>query len=166
MRVFESAIVAVPAIVFFQSMILGMGGNVGTQSLAVTIRAISDEEISKKEVNRLVLKEIRIAFFNGLLIGLISFVVVSLYLSLTKTVIDPSIGFNIFDIFKTSGVVSLSLLISMMISGLIGTLIPIVLQKCKIDPAVASGPFITSINDIMAIVVYYGITLIVFAYLI
>lgn len=166
MRVFESAIVAVPAIVFFQSMILGMGGNVGTQSLAVTIRAISDEEISKKEVNRLVLKEIRIAFFNGLLIGLISFVVVSLYLSLTKTVIDPSIGFNILDIFKTSGVVSLSLLISMMISGLIGTLIPIVLQKCKIDPAVASGPFITSINDIMAIVVYYGITLIVFAYLI
>ena len=100
MRVFESAIVAVPAIVFFQSMILGMGGNVGTQSLAVTIRAISDEDISKKEVNRLVLKEIRIAFFNGLLIGLISFVVVSLYLSITKTVIDPSIGFNIFDIFN------------------------------------------------------------------
>ena len=61
---------------------------------------------------------------------------------------------------------SLSLLISMVISGLIGTLIPIILQKCKIDPAVASGPFITSINDIMAIVVYYGITLIVFAYLI
>ena len=166
MRMFESAIVAVPAIVFFQSMILGMGGNVGTQSLAVTIRAISDEDISRKEIIKLVLKEIRIAFFNGLLIGLISFVVVTLYLSITKTIIDPSIGFNIFDIFKTSGVVSASLLISMVISGLIGTLIPILLQKCHIDPAVASGPFITSINDIMAIVVYYGITLIVFAYLI
>ncbi len=166
MRVFESAIVAVPAIVFFQSMILGMGGNVGTQSLAVTIRAITDEEISRKEVFRLVFKEIRIAFFNGLLIGLLSFVVVSLYLSLSKTVIDPSIGFNYLDIFKTSGVVSSSLLITMLISGLIGTLIPIILQKCNIDPAVASGPFITSINDIMAIVIYYGITLIVFAYLI
>ncbi len=166
MRVFESAIVAVPAIVFFQSMILGMGGNVGTQSLAVTIRAISDEDISRKEVFRLVFKEIRIAFLNGLLIGIISFIVVTLYLSISKTVIDPSIGFNIFDIFKTSGVVSASLLISMVISGLIGTLIPILLQKCHIDPAVASGPFITSINDIMAIIVYYGITLIVFAYLI
>ena len=166
MGLFESAIVAVPAIVFFQSMILGMGGNVGTQSLAVTIRAISDEEISKKEVRRLVFKEIRIAFFNGILIGIMSFVVVSAYLMMTHTVIDPSIGYNIFDIFKTSGVVSISLLISMVISGLIGTLIPIILQKCKIDPAVASGPFITSINDIMAIVVYYGITLIVFAYLI
>ncbi len=166
MGLFESAIVAVPAIVFFQSMILGMGGNVGTQSLAVTIRAISDEEISKKEVRRLVFKEIRIAFFNGILIGIMSFVVVSAYLMITHTVIDPSIGYNIFDIFKTSGVVSISLLISMVISGLIGTLIPIILQKCKIDPAVASGPFITSINDIMAIVVYYGITLIVFAYLI
>ena len=54
----------------------------------------------------------------------------------------------------------------MVISGLIGTLIPIMLQKCKVDPAVASGPFITSINDIMAIVIYYGITLIVFATLI
>lgn len=166
MRVFESAIVAVPAIVFFQSMILGMGGNVGTQSLAVTIRAISDEDISRKEVARLVFKEIRIAFFNGLLIGVISFVVVSGYLILSNTVIDPNIGYNVIDIFKTSGVVSTSLLISMVISGLIGTLIPILLQKCKIDPAVASGPFITSINDIMAIVVYYGITLIVFAYLI
>lgn len=166
MRVFESAIVAVPAIVFFQSMILGMGGNVGTQSLAVTIRAISDEDISRKEVARLVFKEIRIAFFNGLLIGVISFVVVSAYLMLSNTVIDQNIGYNVLDIFKTSGVVSTSLLISMVISGLIGTLIPIVLQKCKIDPAVASGPFITSINDIMAIVVYYGITLIVFAYLI
>ena len=166
MRVFESAIVAVPAIVFFQSMILGMGGNVGTQSLAVTIRAISDEDISKKEVSRLVFKEIRIAFFNGILIGIISFVVVSAYLMLSNTVIDPNVGYNVFDIFKTSGVVSTSLLISMVISGLIGTLIPIFLQKCKIDPAVASGPFITSINDIMAIVVYYGITLIVFAYLI
>lgn len=166
MRVFESAIVAVPAIVFFQSMILGMGGNVGTQSLAVTIRAISDEDISRKEVARLVFKEIRIAFFNGLLIGVISFIVVSAYLMLSNTVIDPNIGYNVFDIFKTSGVVSASLLISMVISGLIGTLIPIVLQKCKIDPAVASGPFITSINDIMAIVVYYGITLMVFAYLI
>ena len=165
MRVFESAIVAVPAIVFFQSMILGMGGNVGTQSLAVTIRAISDEDISRKEVARLVFKEIRIAFFNGLLIGVISFVVVSAYLMLSNTVIDQNIGYNVLDIFKTSGVVSTSLLISMVISGLIGTLIPIVLQKCKIDPAVASGPFITSINDIMAIVVYYGITLIVFAYI-
>ena len=164
MRVFESAIVAVPAIVFFQSMILGMGGNVGTQSLAVTIRAISDEDISRKEVFRLVFKEIRIAFFNGLLIGLISFVVVSLYLILSKTIIDQNVGFNVLDIFKTSGVVSSSLLLTMLISGLIGTLIPILLQKCHIDPAVASGPFITSINDIMAIVVYYGITLIVFLF--
>ena len=166
MSIFEDAIVAVPAIVFFQSMILGMGGNVGTQSLAVTIRAISDDEISRKEVFRLVFKEIRIAFFNGLLIGAISFIVVTLYLIINKTVIDPKVGFSIFDICKTSGVVSSSLLLTMIVSGLIGTLTPILLQKCKIDPAVASGPFITSINDIMAIVVYYGITLIVFAYLI
>lgn len=166
MGIFEGAIKAVPAIVFFQSMILGMGGNVGTQSLAVTIRAISDTEITRKEMFRLIFKEIRIAFFNGLFIALISFVVVSLYLIISKTEIDPSYQSQYIPIFKTAAVVSSSLIITMVISGLIGTLIPIILQKCKVDPAVASGPFITSINDIMAIVIYYGITLIVFATLI
>ena len=166
MGIFEGAIKAVPAIVFFQSMILGMGGNVGTQSLAVTIRAISDTEITRKEMFRLIFKEIRIAFFNGLSIALISFVVVSLYLIISKTEIDPSYQSQYIPIFKTAAVVSSSLIITMVISGLIGTLIPIMLQKCKVDPAVASGPFITSINDIMAIVIYYGITLIVFATLI
>ena len=166
MGIFEGAIKAVPAIVFFQSMILGMGGNVGTQSLAVTIRAISDTEITRKEMFRLIFKEIRIAFFNGLLIALISFVVVSLYLIISKTEIDPSYQSQYIPIFKTAAVVSSSLIITMVISGLIGTLIPIILQKCKVDPAVASGPFITSINDIMAIVIYYGITLMVFATLI
>ncbi len=163
MQVFEAAIVAVPVIVFFQSMILGMGGNVGTQSLAVTIRAISDEEISRKDVARLVFKEIRIAFFNGLLISLVAFIVVTLYLVLSRTVINEVHGFYMKDIYKTAGVVAVSLLLTMVISGLIGTVTPIILKKCKIDPAVASGPFITSINDITAIVIYYGIALIMFS---
>lgn len=166
MQGFEKAIVAVPVIVFFQSMILGMGGNVGTQSLAVTIRVISDVDVKGKEVFKLVFKELKIALLNGLIIAVISFVVVSLYLYLTKTIIDEANGFYILDVFKTAMVVSLSLVISMLLSGLIGTVIPITLQKFKIDPAVASGPFITSINDIAAIIIYYGITLIVFSYLI
>ena len=163
MQVFEAAIVAVPVIVFFQSMILGMGGNVGTQSLAVTIRAISDDEISRKDVARLVFKEIRIAFFNGLLISIVAFIVVTLYLVISKTVINEVHGFYMKDIYKTAGVVAVSLLLTMVISGLIGTVTPIVLKKCKIDPAVASGPFITSINDITAIVIYYSIALIMFS---
>lgn len=163
MQVFEAAIVAVPVIVFFQSMILGMGGNVGTQSLAVTIRAISDDEISRKDVARLVFKEIRIAFFNGLLISIVAFIVVTLYLVVSKTVINETHGFYMKDIYKTAGVVAASLLLTMIVSGLIGTITPIILKKCKIDPAVASGPFITSINDITAIVIYYGIALIMFS---
>ena len=67
------------------------------------------------------------------------------------------------DIYKTAGVVAASLLLTMIVSGLIGTITPIILKKCKIDPAVASGPFITSINDITAIVIYYGIALIMFS---
>lgn len=162
MKGFETVVIAVPVIVFFQSMILGMGGNVGTQSLAVTIRTISDDNITTKEVFRLIFKELRIAFFNGLLTSVISFIVVVVYLYISHTIVNDAVGFNFIDICKVGVVVSISLLISMVISGLIGTIIPILLQKIKIDPAVASGPFITSINDITAIVIYYGIAIIVF----
>lgn len=162
MKGFEKAIIAVPVIVFFQSMILGMGGNVGTQSLAVTIRTISDDNITKKEIFRLIFKELRIAFFNGVLTAIIAFFVVCIYLYFTKTIVNDAVGFNFIDISRVGFVVAVSLLVSMVISGLIGTVIPIILSKCKVDPAVASGPFITSINDITAIVIYYGIAIIVF----
>ncbi len=160
--IFENTIVAVPVIVFFQSMILGMGGNVGTQSLAVTIRTISDEEISRKDLVKHIFKEIKVAAINGLLISLLSYVVVFIYLYLSKTVINVDNGIYIPDLLLTSFVISISLLLTMIVSGIIGTITPILLKKCKIDPAVASGPFITSVNDITAILIYYGIALLVF----
>ena len=165
MGLFESAIVAVPVIVFFQSMILGMGGNVGTQSLAVTIRALSDEDLTKSKIFKLVFKEMRIALFNGLFISSIAFAVVFGYLLITHEIINVNNGFNIKDLLLTAFVVSISLFGTILISGFIGTTTPIVLKKLKIDPAVASGPFITTINDITAIVIYYGIALLMFSIL-
>ena len=163
MGLFESAIVAVPVIVFFQSMILGMGVNVGTQSLAVTIRALSDEDLTKSKIFKLVFKEMRIALFNGLFISSIAFAVVFGYLLITHEIINANNGFNIKDLLLTAFVVSISLFGTILISGFIGTTTPIVLKKLKIDPAVASGPFITTINDITAIVIYYGIALLMFS---
>ena len=158
---FESIIAVLPAIVFFQSLVLGMAGNVGTQSLAVTIRTINDEE-EKHKYLKTIFKEIRIGFMNGLILAIISFALVFAFLYLRKQVIVEGEVFNILDTVKASGIVSISLMIAMTASSFTGTFIPIMLTKIKIDPAVASGPFITTINDILAIAIYYGLAYLLF----
>lgn len=158
---FEMVIAVLPAIVFFQSMILGMAGNGGTQSLAVTIRTISDDK-DDKVLRKTILKEGRVGFVNGLALGSLSFVVILLFLVLTKQEIIQFAGYNFNDAIKASGIVGISLVVAMTFASLVGSIIPIMLSKLKIDPAVASGPFITTINDILAIVIYYGLAYLLF----
>ncbi len=162
--IFETVIVSVPIIVFFQSMILGMAGNVGTQSLAVTIRNISNEVLAsdKKKQLKSILKELRIGAMNGLIIGLVSFVFVLIYLMITKSEIHAGSAYNIGDCLIVSGIISVSMFISITLASVIGTCFPLLLTKLKIDPAVASGPFITTLNDVIAVVVYYGLTFLLF----
>ncbi len=166
--VFESVIARVPVIVFFQSMILGMAGNVGTQSLAVTIRNISNEQIDddKKKQRKSVFKELRIGICNGLLIGVISFVFVLLYLFVMKVEVNIGSGFVMNDALTVSGIIGISMLVSITLSSIIGTCFPLILARLHIDPAVASGPFITTMNDIVAVIVYYGLTYLLFIVLI
>ncbi len=158
---FETVVAALPVIVFFQSLILDMAGNTGTQSLAVTIRMISDEKTKTKDLFKLCLKEFRIGFLNGLVLSILAFVFVFCFLFLTKQAVSSS-TYNHLEALKASGIVSLSLLTAMSICSLIGSIIPILFMKIKIDPAVASGPFITTLNDIFAIVIYYGLAYLLF----
>ena len=162
--VFEKVIVTVPIIVFFQSMILGMAGNVGTQSLAVTIRNISNEALAKdkKKQVKSVFKELRIGFLNGLIIGATCFVFSLIYLVLTKAEVKLDEGFAIQDCLLVAGIIATSMLVSITLASVIGTCFPLLLAKMKIDPAVASGPFITTLNDVIAVLVYYGLTFILF----
>ncbi len=140
----------------FQSLILGMSGNSGTQSLGVTVRLLSDETLSAKEKFKFTLKELKVGFFNGLIIGLLAFVVIGLYVQFfEKNFVET---FNVSG-FAVSACIGISLLISMVIASLDGTLIPILFKRIGIDPAVASGPFITTINDLVAVLVYYGTSL-------
>ena len=155
---FEHVIATIPVVVFFQSMVLDMSGNVGTQSLAVTIRTISDEEMKKKEVRRLVLKEIMVGFINGLIVAAVGFTFVLIYLSIKQQEIIEGTGFQITDVLRISGIIATSLLLAMTASSAVGSIFPILLDKMHIDPAVASGPFITTFNDIIAVVLYYGLT--------
>ncbi len=159
---FEAVIATLPAIVFFQSTILDMSGNVGTQSLAVTIRNITNEELKGKQIVKNVFKEIKIGFINGLIIGVIGFLFVLTYLVIRKQEIVAGDGYLFSDALKVSAIISASLVLAMTLSSLIGTIFPIFLNKIHVDPAVASGPFITTFNDIVAVVVYYGLTAILF----
>ena len=148
---FESVVAVLPIVMCFQSLILDMAGNVGTQSLAVTVRVLMDENLEVKQKIGLIAKEVRVGFGDGLLLGILSFIVLGIFIMIVK---GRPAGFA----FAVSGCIGLALMCSMVISSLTGTLVPMFFNKIGIDPAVASGPLITTINDLIAVIVYYGLS--------
>ena len=148
--IFEGVVQQITLVVAFQSLILDMAGNVGTQSLAVTIRVIMDEALSKKDERKLIFKEMRVGFTNGMILGILAFVAIGVYILVFK---EKSVPFS----FSVSGCIGISLLFAMVVSSLVGTVVPLFFKKINIDPAVASGPLITTVNDLVAVVSYYGI---------
>ena len=148
---FEGVVAHVALLVCFQSLILDMAGNVGTQSLAVTIRVLMDESLTARQKLELVWKEMRIGLCNGGLLGVLALLFIGLYVWLFK-------GKSIHYVFCLSGCVGVSLLLSMVISSFVGTAIPMFFKKIKVDPAVASGPLITTVNDLVAVVTYYSLS--------
>ena len=147
---FESVVAQLTLIISFQSLILDMAGNVGTQSLAVTIRVLMDEQLSGREKALLVLKEARVGLANGSVLGLLSFVFIGLYLLLLK----GQTGALAFSLSACTGI---ALTVSILLSSVTGTVVPLAFKKLKVDPAVASGPLITTLNDLVAVVAYYGL---------
>lgn len=152
--VFESVVAVLPIVMCFQSLILDMAGNVGTQSLAVTIRVLMDENLTTGQKVKLMLKEMKIGFFNGAILAVMALIFLGGYIHLFK-------GFALGYSMMISACVGVSLVGAMVVSSLVGTLTPIFFKKVGVDPAVASGPLITTINDLVAIVVYYGLVAVV-----
>ena len=152
---FEAVVSQVALIVCFQSLILDMAGNVGTQSLAVTIRVLMDEKLTARQKFDLVLKEMRVGFFSGLMLGALTLVFIGLYVWLFK-------GKPLPYALCISGCAGAALVLSMVLSSLVGTVIPIFFKKVHIDPAVASGPLSTTVNDLVAVVAYYGLAYLFF----
>lgn len=147
---FETVVAQLAIIVCFQSLILDMAGNVGTQSLAVTIRVLMDEQLKTSQKLQLAVKEMRVGLCNGVLLGTLSFLFIGLYIWLLK-------GYDLWFAFAVSGCVGIALLAAMVISSLVGTVVPMLFHRIHIDPAVASGPLITTINDLVAVLSYYGL---------
>ncbi len=148
---FESVVAQLTLIVCFQSLVLDMAGNVGTQSLAVTIRVLMDSETTGAQKRKLVWKEARVGLTNGAILGAASFVLIGAYLCLLRGE-APLMAFGV------SGCIGIALIAAMLLSSISGTVIPIFFKKIGIDPAVASGPLITTVNDLVAVVSYYGLT--------
>lgn len=104
-----------------------MAGNVGTQSLAVTIRVLMDENLTGKDKLKLVVKEMKVGFCNGALLGIMALVYLGIYIALFK-------GYAFGTAMVISACVGVSLLVAIVISSLTGTLVPMLFHKMKIDP--------------------------------
>ena len=148
--IFEGVAAQLPFIIAFQSLVLDMAGNSGTQSLAVTIRVLMDEKLSGKQKLSLIVKEGKVGLINGFILGLLTFLFIGLYLLAAKG--QPAVS-----AFAVSFCTGVALLSAMFLSGLSGTVIPLMFKKMHIDPAVASGPLITTVNDLVAVTAYYGL---------
>ncbi len=138
---FEETLEAVVALAFFMPMIAGMTGNTGTQSLAVVVRGLVHEKITPKTTARLLFRELIV----GIIIGITCAIVIAIIAYVWRG--DIVLGL----------VVGSSLLATLIIGTLAGTIIPLILYKFKADPAIASGPLITTINDILSLLIYFGI---------
>ncbi len=137
---FEGTLKQVVALTFFMPMIAGMTGNTGTQSLAVVVRGLVSIDINRKLIFRLIMRELGVGLMiggiNGFLIAIIAYIW------------QDSIIFGL--------VVGVSLFFALIIGNLAGTVIPLILYRFNIDPAIASGPLITTLNDIFSYSVYLG----------
>ncbi|WP_100330082.1 magnesium transporter [Bacillus xiapuensis] len=138
---YEETLQKVVALTFFMPMIAGMTGNTGTQSLAVVVRGLASRDIDMKTVISLIAREFGVGLIIGTICSLLIFLIAFFWQ-----------GSAVLGI-----VVGASLLMTLIIGTLAGTVIPLILYKLKIDPAVASGPLITTINDILSLIIYFTI---------
>lgn len=157
---FEDVIAIIPILAAFQPLLLDMAGNSGTQSLAVTLLTINDEKLTSRKTLKIVGKELRIGLLNGLYCGIVGTLLIGIFILVAYQ--DFTVGGKSVNPFIFSGIIGFSLFIGVIVSCMVGCLIPMLFKSLKVDPATASGPFITSINDIVSVLFYFGIIILVF----
>ena len=140
MRGFDEALATHVELFFFTPLIAAMAGNVGVQSSAIIVQGLANDNVKGSLLKRL-LKEVGLALINGLALG----VLVILFGALTQ--MDQQVAFTI----------AISMLLVIIVAALVGTFVPIILDKKGIDPAIATGPFITTSNDIFGIFLFFFI---------
>lgn len=138
---FESSLEKILALSFFFPVIMAMGGNTGTQAATVAVRGLATGDISLMNVGKRLWTEMKVALINGVICGLLLGLIV---------------GFWLYD-YRLGAVVACALVIIVLFSGFIGAAVPLGLKRLNIDPALATGPFVTTLNDILSLLIYLGL---------
>jgi magnesium transporter len=147
MKGFEEAITNYPILFFFTPLIAAMAGNVGVQSSAIIVQGLANDNVKGSLINRL-LKEVGLALINGTALATL----VMLF------------GFIVGQDILVSITISVSMLSVIIVAALIGTFVPIILDRKGIDPAIATGPFITTSNDIFGIFLFFYLSKIILGF--
>ena len=126
---------------FFIPLIAAMGGNVGVQSAAIIVQGLASNSLGMDTISQRLLKELGVALLNGLICS-------GLIMLITFLIGYPS---------SISFTVSISLMAVIIFAALFGTFVPLILDRYKIDPALATGPFITTVNDVLGLFIYFMI---------
>lgn len=140
MGFFENALTENAILFMFTPLIAAMAGNVGVQSSAIIVQGLANDDVKGSITDRL-LKEVSLAMINGLALSVLLF----FYVFVSE------------QDYRIASAISVSLFVVIIVAGLIGTFIPLFLNKRGIDPAIATGPFITTSNDIFGILIYFWI---------
>ena len=138
---FQEDIEKVVALAVLMPIVASMGGNAGMQTLAVTIRTIATNELTKNNFSQNIMKEFSIGILNGIIFAIISAIVVQFW----------------FKDITLALIISISMVLNMIVAGLFGILVPVSLKKMNIDPAIASSVFVTTITDVIGFLSFLGV---------
>ncbi|HEY8964341.1 MAG TPA: magnesium transporter [Alphaproteobacteria bacterium] len=138
---FEATLSQVVALAVLMPIVAGMGGNAGTQTLTVAVRALATKELSRTNAVRTVIKETAVGFLNGFAFAIITGAIAAYW----------------FDSEMLGIVIGLAMIINLVAAGLFGIMIPLVLERIKVDPALASAVFLTTVTDVVGFFTFLGL---------
>ena len=138
---FDASIEKMVALAILMPIVASMGGNAGMQTLAVTVRSLATQDLTKNNFTNNIIKEFNIGVLNGVIFAIISSLIVQLW----------------FNDIQLSLIISISMILTMIVAGLFGILVPVTLNKMKIDPAISSSVFVTTITDVIGFVSFLGV---------
>jgi len=138
---FEAAITQIVALAVLMPIVASMGGNAGTQSLTVAVRAIATKDLTGSNMWRVIRREVLVGLINGVVFAVIMGLVGLVWFG------SPALGY----------VIAAAMVINMVVAGLAGTAIPVLLEKFGVDPALASGAFVTTVTDVVGFFAFLGL---------
>lgn len=142
---FEVAIAQIVALAVLMPIVASMGGNAGTQSLTVAVRAIATKDLTGANVWRVIRREVLVGLINGVIFAVVMGIVGIIWFG------SPALGY----------VIAAAMVINLVVAGLAGTVIPVILDRVGVDPALASGAFVTTVTDVVGFFAFLGLAVVV-----